>query len=32
VMFVASMLTVIFIKHMEPLREIIDKYKSSMKR
>jgi acyl phosphate:glycerol-3-phosphate acyltransferase len=31
-MFVASMLTVIFIKHMEPLKEIIDKYKSSMKR
>jgi glycerol-3-phosphate acyltransferase PlsY len=32
VMFVASMLTVIFIKHMEPLKEIMDKYKSSMKR
>jgi acyl phosphate:glycerol-3-phosphate acyltransferase len=32
VMFVAAMLTVIFIKHIDPLKEIIDKYKSSTKR
>ena len=31
-MFVASMLIVIFIKHIDPLKEIIDKYKNSMKR
>jgi glycerol-3-phosphate acyltransferase PlsY len=32
VMFVAAMLIVIFIKHIEPLNEIIDKYKFPMKR